>query len=138
MLSLPIIFGNGEQTRDFVYVEDVADSVLSAIEQNALQHSVFNIGTGVATSIRTLAEMLGKITSVSNHPEFTYAIPSPGILQSRANIARAQSLDWKPHVPLDEGLTKLVQWTAQTYSFASKKNRIMQDVLISQEVVKIH
>jgi UDP-glucose 4-epimerase len=98
------IYGDGEQTRDYVYVGDVARANLAALRKPAT--GAFNIGTGVETSVNQLFRSLTTIAG-SNEPP-VWAAERPGE-QRRSVIspARAASeLEWQPEVPLAEGLKR--------------------------------
>jgi UDP-glucose 4-epimerase len=98
------IYGDGEQTRDYVYVGDVARANLAALRKPA--SGAFNIGTGVETSVNQLFRSLTTIAG-SNEPP-AWAAERPGE-QRRSVIspARAASeLEWRPEVPLAEGLKR--------------------------------
>src|SRR6185436_4192219 len=101
----PTIFGNGEQTRDYVYVGDVVRANLAAAESHA--NGAFNIGLGVQTSVLDLVEALREISDSDGfEPEF--APPRLGEVQHIAiSPARAQGeLGWEPHITLRDGLER--------------------------------
>ena len=101
----PTIFGNGEQTRDYVYIGDVVRANLSAAESHAT--GAFNIGLGVQTSVLQLVEALREISGTDDfHPEF--APPRLGEVQHIAiDPARAcGELGWEPHITLRDGLER--------------------------------
>ncbi|AET33446.1 NAD-dependent epimerase/dehydratase family protein [Pyrobaculum ferrireducens] len=105
----PVIFGDGEQTRDFIYVEDVARFVATAVEKGAT--GVYNVGTGKAVSIRELARIVMRLASVKGQPE--HAPPRPGdIRHSVADITHAKTTGWTPQITLEEGIKKtLATWS---------------------------
>ncbi len=101
------IEGDGKQTRDFVYVEDVARAVVLALESD--ETGVYNVGTGREISILDLARMLSDLTGRDTGLEF--APPRPGdIRRSRADISRIRKLGWMPAISLEEGLKRTVEW----------------------------
>jgi len=107
----PVIYGDGEQTRDFVDVRDVVDASMLALTNRGAVGEVFNIGTGVATSINQLAGMLREIAGkIDLKP--VYENPRPGdIRHSLADIGKAKKiLGYYPKVSLREGLSNLVDW----------------------------
>ena len=104
----PTIFGDGEQTRDFVYVADVVRANLLAVETEQAAGQVFNIGTGYQVSINQLFESLCGILGCDVQPN--YAPPRVGdIVHSLSNPDRAKKiLGWQSEVSLEEGLRHLV------------------------------
>ncbi|HET9676583.1 MAG TPA: NAD-dependent epimerase/dehydratase family protein [Solirubrobacterales bacterium] len=99
----PTVFGDGTQTRDYIYVGDVVSAALAAAESDVT--GPVNIGTGRETSVLELAEALRKLSDRGDfEPEF--APPRAGEVQRIAiDATRAeQALDWRPNVSLDEGL----------------------------------
>ena len=109
------IFGDGRQTRDYVYVRDVAAATFAAASKalppvERLDSRAFNIGTGVATSVTELANVLLKVADA--HVPIEHAPPRPGEQQhSVLNVTKAsESLGWKPAVTLAEGLKASFDW----------------------------
>jgi UDP-glucose 4-epimerase len=104
----PVINGSGEQTRDFVYVGDVVAANLAALAYEG--SGVFNIGTGLETSINELFRMIRDLINPSV-PE-VHGEAKPGEQQrSVLGYARAQAiLGWQPQVSLQEGLRRTVAW----------------------------
>jgi UDP-glucose 4-epimerase len=107
----PIIFGDGEQTRDFVYVKDVAQAnVLAMTSKNAVGEC-FNIGTGTRISVNQVAQVL---KSLINKKEIknVYADPRPGdIRHGYADISKAKRmLNYIPKFSFEKGIADLVKW----------------------------
>lgn len=104
----PIIYGTGEQTRDFVHVLDVVEAFEKAFKADA-GGVVLNIGTGKPTSIRDLAYMMIKLYGLDLKP--IYAPPRKGdIMHSYADVSRARKvLGWEPRIGLEEGLKMLIE-----------------------------
>ncbi|MEL9989881.1 MAG: GDP-mannose 4,6-dehydratase [Thermoproteus sp.] len=101
----PVIYGDGEQTRDFIHVEDVAKLVAAITEKKA--EGVYNAGTGKATSINQLARLVMRLAGVEGEP--LYAPPRPGdVRHSVADIKKVRSLGWEPRVELEEGIKRLL------------------------------
>ncbi len=107
----PVIYGTGEQTRDFVYVDDVVAAYLAALNKGGGEF--INIGTGVETSVNRIYELLSEHADFDAVPE--YAPPRDGELDHIALNAgkAAKVLGWKPRVPLKEGLSRTLDWCAQ-------------------------
>jgi UDP-glucose 4-epimerase len=97
----PTVFGDGSQTRDYVYVGDVVRATLAAAERDG---GVYNVGTGRETSVVELLELCQRIAGTSIDPEL--APPRPGELQrSVLDPSRAvDELAWRPERSLDDGL----------------------------------
>jgi UDP-glucose 4-epimerase len=115
------IFGDGRQTRDYVYVGDVARAVyLAATEplppKGRLDERAFNIGTGKGTSVMEIAEMLQDVAGIKVPIEF--APHRPGEQQdSFVNAEKArEALGWTPQVTLPEGLAMTFAWFEQRVS----------------------
>ncbi|MFB4316863.1 SDR family NAD(P)-dependent oxidoreductase [Actinomadura sp. 21ATH] len=107
----PLILGDGLQTMDFVYTEDIARANLLAAESDTTD-AVFNIGTGTETSLRELAEALLRTMDAKDLGlEFGPARAVNGVERRLADVSAARErLGWKPQVGLDEGLRRLVEW----------------------------
>ena len=112
------VFGDGEQTRDMVYVEDVAAANLLASRHSvapltSIDARAFNVGTGVETSVNRLAAQLA--AAAGRRPDIRHAPPRAGeILRSALDVSRAaQQLGWRPRVSLAEGLTSTFRWFAE-------------------------
>jgi UDP-glucose 4-epimerase len=98
------IFGDGEQTRDFVYVEDVAAALLAAVDGSG----VYNVGSGEATRILDLHRLCAEVVGVEQAPKL--AAPRPGdIRHSVLDPGRAErELGWRATTPLREGIARSV------------------------------
>lgn len=106
----PVIFGDGQQTRDFTYVENAVQANLLACEAPNVSGRVFNIGTGSRSSLSQTVELLSKISG--KRLEVKYDPPRDGdIRDSLADIAQArQFLGYEPHVAFEEGLRRTFEW----------------------------
>ncbi len=122
------IFGDGRQTRDYVYVTDVADATWRAAtralpERALLDSRAFNIGTGVGTPVLRLAEVLH--TAAKRELAIEYAPHRPGEQQeSFVDIGKAaRLLDWRPQVSLDVGLARSYSAFAAQHDARSRTPR---------------
>lgn len=104
----PRIFGSGEQTRDFVYVTDVARAVLAALEGPG---GLFNVGTGREASVLELARLFLEAAGLPGlEPVFEEARPGE-IERSALDPSQAQAvLGWRPQVDLPEGVARTLAW----------------------------
>ena len=102
----PIIYGDGNQLRNFTFVDDVVEANVLAFESKT-EHAFINIATGVMTSVRQLAEIMINLSGLSIKP--IYEKPREGdIEKSQADISLAKSLiNWEPKTTLEEGLKKI-------------------------------
>jgi UDP-glucose 4-epimerase len=108
--GLPIsLFGDGEQTRDFFYVEDLVQVLLQAVAAPRVEEGAINVGLNGVTSLNQLLAALGSV--VGGLPEITYGPARSGdIKHSRANNARLMERFQLPEItPLAEGLRRLIQ-----------------------------
>ena len=106
------IFGDGSQSRDFVFVVDAIDGTIAALERKSLQSRVFNIATGKEATILKLARMMQETAGASS--DLYFKPPRKGdVRRSVADIARAQDeLGFRPATDLRDGLSATIQWFA--------------------------
>lgn len=104
----PTIYGDGKQTRDYVYVGDVVAAFLAAADWSA--PGTWNIGTGIEVSVLDLAAMIGEISGHRFEPEF--APPRPGELERSALSAElaVAAFGWCPTTTLTEGVRAVYRW----------------------------
>lgn len=106
----PIIYGDGEQARDFVYVGDVANAALLVLDRDKVAGEVFNIGTGKTITINELCELFLKLTGKTHLKPIYEAARSDDIYSSQADISKARKLlSFEPNVKLAEGVKKLLK-----------------------------
>ena len=106
----PLILGDGSQTMDFVYTEDIARANLLAASSDATDE-VFNIASGTETSLIEVARALQRAMGSSLPLEFGPPRGVNGVSRRLADTdAAARRLGWKADIGLDEGLTRLVKW----------------------------
>ena len=114
----PVIYGDGEQSRDFTYVANVVDETLRACEAEGASGRVFNGGTSARITLNQVLQDLGKI--VGRKIVAKYDPPRNGdILHSQADISLArQVLGYEPKVLFDEGLRRTWEWYKDNFSKA--------------------
>src|SRR5262245_5555743 len=106
----PTIYGDGQQTRDFAYVENVAQANLLAAEASGAAGQVFNVGSGAAISLLDLLKELNAILGTDVQPIFQPA-RAGDVRDSLADISRAKkTLEYEPAVRFAEGLRKTVEF----------------------------
>lgn len=111
----PVIFGDGEQSRDFTYVDNVVDETLRACEAEGASGKVFNGGTGARITLNEVLKLLQKISGKTLRAK--YEPPRTGdILHSQADISRARTiLGYEPRVLFEEGLRRAWDWYKSEY-----------------------
>lgn len=106
----PVIYGDGEQSRDFTFIDNIVDEVLRGCEAKGASGMVFNGGTGARITLNEVIKLLEKITGKKVTPK--YDPPRTGdIRHSQADISRANKiLGYKPLVLFEEGLRQTWDW----------------------------
>jgi len=117
----PTIYGDGLQTRDFVFVEDAVQAFLLAAEAETASGNVYNIGSGQATTLLDLIAVLNRVFGTSLTP--AHAPPRPGdVRHSQADISRVErDLGYHPRFSLEEGLRATLNWLRTSEAVTSSK-----------------
>jgi len=106
----PLIFGNGKQTMDFVYIEDIARANILAAKANVTDE-VFNVASHVETSLNDLAYSLAKVMGSDLKPEYGEERKVNPVARRLADVTKAKELlGFEAEVSLEEGLRRLVTW----------------------------
>jgi UDP-glucose 4-epimerase len=110
----PVVFGDGEQTRDYVYVHDTVQAFVLALDRGS--HTLVNIGTGIETSVNQIHELLAAIIGVS--PDARSGPQPAGELRRIAldNALARSVLGWRPTTGLEDGLQQTVASLAPRYA----------------------
>ncbi|MBI2870610.1 MAG: SDR family oxidoreductase [Candidatus Omnitrophica bacterium] len=116
----PLIYGDGEQSRDFTYVDNVVDMNLAAAFKEGLSGEVINAGCGDRITVNRLAREIARLTGKELRPE--YGPPRAGdVRHSQADTAKARALlGLVPAVPFEEGLRRTVDWFLKTTTGRSR------------------
>ena len=119
------IYGDGGQTRDFIFVDDLVRSIRKAASVPGIGGQVFHIATAQETTITELATVLKRVLAQHGFTgtEVRHAPPRTGdIRRNFADASKAAALlDWRPEVPLEEGLGRVVAWFAED----TERGRVM-------------
>ena len=109
-LTLPTIYGDGLQSRDFTYVDNVVHANLLAADAPNVAGRMFNAANGKATDLLTLLDVLGRLLKTDIKPQF--ADPRPGdVRESLADITQAREmLDYEPQVDFQEGIRRSIDY----------------------------
>lgn len=103
----PVIYGDGTQTRDYVYVEDIVRANLIAL---AGKEGVYNIGTGIETSVNDLVNIFAKVLQAEISPQYTQARKGEVHRISLEGVRAKKELAFVPKVSIEEGLKKTIEW----------------------------
>jgi UDP-glucose 4-epimerase len=107
----PVIHGDGNQTRDFTFIDDAVEATVLAGTSDRALGEVFNVGSGVETRVNELAAVLIRLTGASTMPTHTDRRDVDNIRRRVVNIEKARrALRWIPEVTLEEGLRRTVEW----------------------------
>ncbi len=118
-----VIHSDGEQTRDFIYIDDIVDAWVSALDNPASFGKVFNLGCGQGISINNLVdEVLAAVGHSRSDYAVTYAPCRPGDQRHMsADISQTSfALNWKPQISIQEGLARTLRWARLEISSSSK------------------
>jgi UDP-glucose 4-epimerase len=109
------VYGDGEQTRDFVFCEDLADGLIRAAEADGAGGEIFQLASGVETSLNRLLELLGEVSGTE--PRVRREPPRAGeILRNYSSVDKARDrLGYRPSVALAEGLRRTWDWFASAH-----------------------
>jgi nucleoside-diphosphate-sugar epimerase len=104
----PVIWGDGEQSRDFTFVKDIARANLEAAERrDETNGDYFNVGTGRDVDFNTLVEKLNDVLDKNIEPKHIEHPRDNPVMTTRADNSRAEEmLNWNPEVSFEEGLEK--------------------------------
>ncbi len=106
----PLIFGDGKQAMDFIFIDDIARANLMAAQSNVTDEA-FNVGTGVQTSLNELCHMMLAATNSRLKPEYREARKVGNVQVRRAAVEKAEKLlGFKAEIKLQEGLRRLIEW----------------------------
>jgi dTDP-L-rhamnose 4-epimerase len=107
----PLVYEDGEQTRDFVSVHDIVQANLLALNSSAADYQVLNVGTGRATTIKFISEVIARGLGKDIEPDVTGQFREGDIRHCIADISRITTLlGYEPKVSLEDGLVELLGW----------------------------
>jgi len=111
----PIIYEDGQQSRDFIHVRDIVQGLLLAMERPEADYQVFNLGTGLPTSVLEIAEMLSEhLTGGEIKPEIRNQFRAGDIRHCYADVTAARRLlGFEPSISLADGLEDLLAWVRE-------------------------
>jgi UDP-glucose 4-epimerase len=111
----PRIHGDGEQTRDFTYIDDVVEATLLAGVNPKADGQVYNVGTGREVSVNQLARLIIEVTGAGVQPEYIDRRDIDNIRRRVVNIEKIRrELRWLPSCTIEQGLRRTYQWLKET------------------------
>ena len=130
----PVIYEDGQQTRDFVSVHDVVDALILAMNSKVADYQIFNIASGKATSIQEVAQILSQLMNSNLKPKIAEKGRKNDIRHCFADIHQAkQILKWQPKVSLKQGMKELINWSLKqesTDAFAQASQELKEKGII--------
>jgi dTDP-L-rhamnose 4-epimerase len=106
----PVLYEDGEQTRDFSFVEDIARANLLASETDKLDGLAVNVGSGKGTSIREIARHISDALKIDIEPEMNGEFRPGEMRHLTSDTARIRAAGYEPHVDLPEGIQRYIDW----------------------------
>jgi dTDP-L-rhamnose 4-epimerase len=106
----PVLYEDGEQTRDFSFVEDIARANLLASETDKLDGLAVNVGSGKGTSIREIARHISDALKIDIEPELNGEFRPGEMRHLTSDTARIRAAGYEPHVYLPEGIQRYIDW----------------------------
>jgi dTDP-L-rhamnose 4-epimerase len=110
----PVIFEDGLQTRDFIWVGDIVKACILSMEKESANYEIFNVGSGKPISIVEIANLLIKLLGKDLKPEITYKFRKGDVRHCYADISKIkEKTGFEPETTLEEGLKKLIEWAKE-------------------------
>lgn len=107
----PIIYGDGQQTRDFTYVDDITDGTLKAAETDGVEGETFNLGGGERTSVNRTVRMLLNFTVKEDIEPIYDSFKLGDVFHTYADISKGKKLlGYDPKINLEKGIRKFIEW----------------------------
>ena len=129
----PVIYEDGQQTRDFVFVEDVARANVLVAEKDEANNMVYNVGTGVATTVTDFVATLARVYQRPVEPILRGEFRPGDFRHLSTDATRLRSLGWRPQVNLEEGLRRYASWIqsfATIEEYFTEAERILKETRV--------
>jgi len=133
----PVLYEDGEQTRDFSFVEDIARSNLLAAETDKLDGLPVNVGSGRGVTIREIAKHVSNVLKIDIEPELNGEFRPGEMRHLTTDTTRMRGVGYEPHVDLAEGIQRYVDWIrtqSDIRDYFSEAARILRDKGIVHKV----
>jgi dTDP-L-rhamnose 4-epimerase len=135
----PVLYEDGEQTRDFSFVEDIARANLLAAETDKLDGSPVNVGSGTGTPIRQIAEQLSSALKIDIAPEANGEFRPGEMRHLTSDTTRIRAIGYKPDVDLAQGIARYIDWIrsqSDIRDYFSEASEILRNKGIVHKVQK--
>lgn len=120
----PLIFEDGLQSRDFVNVKDICQSLFLSMEKPQAKGEIFNVGTGEPITIKSIAEILTQKINPEIKPIITNKYRAGDIRHCVSDITKiTQKLGYKPKISFEDGIEELIQWVKSQVGKVEDKSR---------------
>jgi dTDP-L-rhamnose 4-epimerase len=126
----PIIYEDGKQTRDFVHVKDIVQALSLASEKPQAKGEIFNVGTGIATSIYESAKTLSNLINPDIEPDIQNKFRPGDTRHCYADISKIKSkLGYEPKIKFSDGMGELIEWVKMQEGKVEDKSEIANSEL---------
>jgi UDP-glucose 4-epimerase len=117
-----VIFGDGEQTRDFTYIDDIVEGTLMAAETDGIEGEVFNLGNGSRETINHIVKLIMELTDREDLEPIHEQEKLGDVLHTQADTTKAERLlQYKPRTDLRDGLSRFIEWYVSIHGEVSEK-----------------
>lgn len=126
----PVLYEDGEQSRDFSFVEDIARANLLAAETDSFDGLPVNVGCGQGTSIRKVAELISDALKIDIPPEVNGEFRPGEMRHLTSDTTRVRAAGYQPHVDLAEGIERYIDWIrtqSDIRDYFSEATRLLRD-----------
>jgi dTDP-L-rhamnose 4-epimerase len=123
------IYEDGMESRDFVYISDIVDSIIMSLENNKADHQVFNVGSGVATPIIRVAELMRKYFGSDVEVNVSGRFRVGDIRHNCADISLIKNaIGFSPKISFEQGLESFVNWVGQQEMIEDKYEQSVKEI----------
>lgn len=135
----PVCYEDGQQLRDYVNVADVARANVMAMESNADEHAVYNVGGGRAVTVLDFANIMLKVAGSTLEPEIPGVYRLGDTRHTVSDITAIGRLGWRPTIPVEQNVAEYLEWMsgfADTAEYLDEAERVMQEQKVVRAVVR--
>jgi dTDP-L-rhamnose 4-epimerase len=132
----PLVFEDGEQRRDFVHVQDVAEAFVAALESESQIWDVFNVGSGESITVNEMARVLARLLGKNIAPDIINKYRVGDIRHCFADISKIkEAYGWQPRHSFEAGMKELIDWVGAAKAPVSRSNESLVELEKSKLVV---